>query len=235
MQTLNIDNEEFDGNGEGLATKFWLTRIAMVLAGILVIASIGYGLKKLMAGGESHKKTITKITLKDLPPPPPPPPPKEQPKDQPKDAPKEIKEQQQPKPVEAPPAEQLKMEGATGDGPSPFAAGAVKNEYKGGEVKTIGKPNGSQFSWYTGLVKSQIEDALAKDKKIAEGQYKLQVSVWLRPNGSVEKLEWTKSNADDEVEAHIKSALDNMPAMREPLPADMPQPIRLRITARKMG
>ena len=43
-----------------------------------------------------------------------------------------------PEPVEAPPqqAEQLKMEGAAGDGPSPFAAGSVANEYKGGDVGT---------------------------------------------------------------------------------------------------
>lgn len=235
METLNINHPEFDDEEESAGAKTWLVRMALVLVGLLVLAAIGYALKGLMAGGEPQKKTITKISLKDLPPPPPPPPPKEQPKEQPKDAPKEIKEQPQPKPVEAPPAEQLKMEGAAGDGPSPFAAGAVNNEYKGGEVKTIGKPNGSQFAWYAGIVKSQIEDALAKDKKLTEGQYKLQVSVWLKPDGRVDKVEWVKSNAGDDIEALIKAALTDMPAMREPPPADMPQPIRLRITARKIG
>ena len=58
-------------------TSVWLKRIAIVLVSLLVLAAIGYGIKKLMSGGDAHpKKKITTIALKDLPPPPPPPPPK---------------------------------------------------------------------------------------------------------------------------------------------------------------
>jgi len=216
-------------------SSVWLKRGAIGLVALLVIGGIGYGIKSLMSGGTPHKKQVTTIKLiPDTPPPPPPPPPKEPPKEQVKEQPKEIKVEQ-PKPAETPPAENLKMEGAAGDGPSPFAAGAVSNEYKGGEVKTIGSDGGAKFNWYAGILKNQIQDALEKDKQLKESQYKLIVSVWLKPNGDIEKLEWSGSDAEPEILQAVKSALDNMPAMREAPPEGMPQPIKLRITARKMG
>lgn len=224
-----------DEDDESLV-RIWLKRIAIALVIIVVLASIGYGISTLMSGGSTMKKQVTTIKLiPDTPPPPPPPPPKEPPKEQPKpDAPKEMKVEQ-PKPAEAPPAEQIKMEGPAGDGPSAFAAGTVNNDYKGGDVKTIGSDGGAKFNWYAGIVKNQIETALEKDKKLAQGQYKLIVSVWLKKNGDIEKLEWAQSDANPEIEQAVKTALDNMPAMREAPPENMPQPIKLRITARKMG
>jgi hypothetical protein len=110
----------------------------------------------------------------------------------------------------------------------------VTNDYAGGDVK-IGSDGGAKFNWYAGLVKSQIENALEKDKKITEGQYKLVVNVWLKPNGDIEKLDVVQSDAKSETEQAIKEALRNMPAMREAPPEGMPQPIKLRISARKLG
>lgn len=215
--------------------KAWLKRVALLLVALLVLGAIGYGLKQLMSGGAPQKKHITTIKLlPDTPPPPPPPPPKEPPKEQPKEQPKEIKVEQ-PKPAETPPAENLKMEGPAGDGPSPFEAGAVNNDYAGGDVKTIGSDGGLKFNWYAGLVKSEIERALQKNKKLTNGQYKLVVTIWVKPNGDVDKLEFVQSDAQDGVEQAVKEALDAMPAMREAPPEGMPQPIKLRITARKIG
>jgi periplasmic protein TonB len=129
----------------------------------------------------------------------------------------------------------LKMEGPAGDGPSAFAAGPVSNDYKGGEVKTIGSDGGAKFNWYAGLLKNQIQDALEKDSRLKESQYKLIVNVWLKANGDIEKLEWSSSDAEPAIQQSVKVALDSMPAMREAPPEGMPQPIKLRITARKMG
>lgn len=231
-------NVTYDPNIDGdapNAMKVWAKRILLILLGLAILAAIGYGISQLTSGGAPQKKQITKIKLlPDTPPPPPPPPPKEPPKEQPKEAPKEVPKEV-PKPAEVPPAENLKMEGAAGDGPSPFASGQVTNDYKGGDVKTIGSDGGAKFNWYAGLVKSKIEDALEKDKTITEGQYKLVVSVWLKTNGDVEKVELLQSDAKAEVEAAVKAALKNMPPMREAPPEGMPQPIKLRISARKLG
>lgn len=231
-------NVTYDPSIDGDASntmKVWAKRIVLIMLALAVLAAIGYGISKLMSGSAPQKKQITTIKLlPDTPPPPPPPPPKEPPKEQPKEAPKEVPKEV-PKPAETPPAENLKMEGAAGDGPSPFASGQVTNDYQGGDVKTIGSDGGAKFNWYAGLVKSQIENALEKDKRITEGQYKLVVSVWLRPNGDIEKLDVVQSDAKSETEQAIKEALRSMPAMREAPPEGMPQPIKLRISARKLG
>lgn len=220
-------------------TSVWLKRIAIAFIGLLVLAAIGYGIKKLMSGGDTqHKKKITTIALKDLPPPPPPPPPKEPPKEQPKDQPKEVKEVQAPKPVQAPPTEVLKMDGPAGDGPSAFAAGTPKEDYKGenlGDTKTIGSDGSAKYNWYKGILKNQILDFLEKEKNLKEGQYKMILKVWLKTNGDIERVEVTESDAEPEVQQTVKAVLNNMPAMREALPEGMPQPIKLRFGARKMS
>jgi periplasmic protein TonB len=217
------------------AARVWLKRVAIVLLVVVVLAALGYGFKKLFSGGQPHKKQITTVKLLPDTPPPPPPPPKEPPKETPKEQPKEAPKEPEPKPAETPPAETLKMEGAAGDGPSPFQAGAVNNEYKGGAVATIGSDGGIKFRWYAGLVKTQIERAIERDKKLTQGQYKIVVSVWLKPNGQFERLSVDQSDTTPEIEQGIREALNDLPAMQESPPESMPMPIRLRISAKKMG
>ncbi len=215
----------------------WLKRIALILIALVVLGGLAYLVKSLMSGGSSHKKAVTTVKLlPDTPPPPPPPPPKEPPKEQPKEV-KEVKEVPQPKPEQTPPAEVLKMEGAAGDGPSPFAAGAVNSEYKGGDVGTKigGGPSKYQFAYYTGMIKTQIEQALAKDKALAIGSYKLVVKVWVAGNGHIERFEIAGSSGDPVIDGLIKKAVSEMPPLAEAPPADMPQPVKLKVTARSVG
>ncbi|WP_084226675.1 TonB C-terminal domain-containing protein [Nitrosospira sp. NpAV] len=209
--------------------RFRLQHIALGLGLLLALAGIGLVLKNLMMGNTSPKKTPTTIKiLPDTPPPPPPPPPKEPPKEQPKEM-----KVEQPKPQEAPqpPAESLKMEGAAGDGPSPFQAGTVTNEYQGGT--TIGGKD--RFAWFTGLLKDRIESALAKDKDLAKGDYRLVVKVWITGNGKIERFELEGSSGNTQIDGLIKAALNNIASLSEPPPESMPQPVKLRITSRSAG
>ncbi|MBC7756729.1 MAG: TonB C-terminal domain-containing protein [Bdellovibrio sp.] len=220
--------------------SIWLKRLLIALLGLAVLAGIGYGLKKLMSGGSAkHSPKVTKIALKDLPPPPPPPPPKEQPKEIPKPTQQKEVKVDQPKPAPAPPTEVLKMDGPAGSGDSPFAAGNPTGEYKGealGDTKTIGGgPDKHQFDWYTGLIKEKIEDAITKDKALASGAYKIVVKVWIASNGRIQRYELTNSTGDTAIDGLIKKALDDMPAISEAPPSDMPQPVKLRVTARSVG
>lgn len=213
--------------------KFWLKRIGMVL----VLLAVGVGgwllFSSLVSSKVSMKKPMTTVKLlPDTPPPPPPPPP---PKEQPKEQPKEMKVEPPKQEAPQPPSEVLKMEGAAGDGPSPFAAGTVNNEYKGGEVGTRiggGGVSRHQFDWFAGLIKSRIEDALAKDPKLASGKYKVVVHVWVKPDGKLERFELAGSSGDNATDERIKAALSQMPPLSEAPPTDMPQPVKLRITAR---
>jgi outer membrane biosynthesis protein TonB len=216
------------------AAAVWLKRIAIIAIALLVLGSFGYLVKSLLSGGSSHKKAVTTIKLLPDTPPPPPPPPKEPPKEQPKDQPKEVKEVPQPKPEQTPPAEVLKMEGAAGDGPSPFAAGAVNNEYKGGDVGTTigGKKNMSAFAWYTGQVKSRIEDALAAEKGLSGAKYRLVVHMQIARDGRVARAELQESTGDVAIDELIKKALLSIKPTGDAPPEDMPQPMILRITSR---
>lgn len=235
MQNLNINEDE---GLEPTAKSVWVKRVVVSLAAILVLGALGYMVKSLFTGGSTGKKAVTTIKLlPDTPPPPPPPPPKEPPKEQPKEQPKEVKEVPQPKPEQTPPAEVLKMEGAAGDGPSPFAAGTVSNEYKGGEVGTKigGGPSKYQFAWYTDLIKNKIEDEMAKDKVLANGAYKFVVKIWVTSNGRIERCELVGSSGDAERDMLFKKVLEEMPPLSDAPPGDMPQPVKLRVTARSVG
>lgn len=235
MYTADIYQDEDEPRPSTMVV--WLKRIAIIVALATVIGLLGYMMKSLFSGSAPHKKAVTTIKLLPDTPPPPPPPPKEPPKEQPKDQPKEVKEVPQPKPEETPPAEVLKMEGAAGDGPSPFAAGTVNNEYQGGDVGTKigGGVNKYQFAYYTGLIKSQIEDALAKDKVLASGAYKVVVKVWIATSGRIQRYELVGSSGNAGTDALIRTALDGMPPLSEPPPSDMPQPVKLRVVARSVG
>lgn len=240
MQTVDTTDELIiDDDARESQLGVWIKRIALILVGLAILVGIGYGINSLMSGGSPVKKQVTTIKLLPDTPPPPPPPPKEPPKEQPKpDAPKEIKVEQ-PKPVETPPAEQLKMEGAAGDGPSAFASGAVNNDYKGGDLKTGntigGGPNKYQFAWYTDLIKNQIEDAMSKDKTLASGAYKVIVKVWVASNGAIERFELASSSGKEDIDVLIKKQLEAMPKLSERPPGDMPQPVKLKVTARAVG
>lgn len=219
------------------AAAIWLKRIAIIVIALMVLGLLGYMLKSLLSGGSSHKKAITTIKLLPDTPPPPPPPPKEPPKEQPKDQPKEVKEVPQPKPEQTPPAEVLKMEGAAGDGPSPFAAGAVKDEYKGGEVGTKigGKKGMGAYAWYTGQVKAGIEEALAADKELSTAQYRLVVFLWIGRDGRIERAELQGTSNNTKTDELIKKVLTAKAAAVEAPPEDMPQPVKLRITSKNTG
>jgi TonB family protein len=236
---LSDENNQIKQGETGAGATVWLKRIGIILVVVGAIGLLAYLLKGLLSGGSTHKKEITTIKLipdEPPPPPPPPPPPKDEPKVEPKEV-KEVKQEPQPKPEPAPPAEVLKMEGAAGDGPSPFAAGAVTDEYKGGEVGTKigGTVNKYQFAWYTDLIKTQIEDAIEKDKSLAIGSYKVVVKVWVASSGRIQRYEIVGSSGDADKDALVKKALDQMPPLSEAPPSDMPQPVKLRVTARSVG
>lgn len=216
-----------------------LRGIVIGALGLAVVVAGGMWLKDQFSAPKGPVRKVTRITvMPDTPPPPPPP------KEEKRPEPKEQKETkvEQPKQVEAPPqqAEQLKMEGAAGDGPSPFAAGSVTNEYKGGDVgTTIGggpaKPSRMQYAFFTNALQRHIQDELARNREVKLLDYRVTVAVWLGRDGSVRRAELVDSTGDDKTDAALSAALAQMRAFRDAPPADMPQPVRLRITNRMTG
>ena len=204
--------------------RLWTKRLLVALLVVALLAGIGYGIKKLFSGGATQKKQITTVKLlPDTPPPPPPPPPKEP----------------EPKPVEAPPAENLKMEGAAGDGPSPFQAGAVNNEYKGGDVTTGpkigGKKNMAAFAWFTNKVDAQIKKALDAETALNKTKYQVDVRVFLNAHGEIDHAELIDSSGDAETDALIRKVLSRIPPLNESAPEDMPRKVVVRMASKNMS
>jgi protein TonB len=223
---------------EGTSAGRRVRNILLALIGVGVVGYGGYWLKSQFSKPSSPGRQVTKIAIIPDTPPPPPPPPKEEKRPEPKEQ-KDVKVE--PKPVEAPPqpAEQLKMEGAAGDGASPFAAGSVTNEYKGGDVGTIGggpaKPNRMQYAFFTNALQRHIQDELARNSEVKQISYRVTVKVWLGRDGSIQRAALDGSTGDDRSDSALSRALAEMRPFRDAPPADMPQPIRLRITNRLTG
>lgn len=209
------------------ASRRWRI-IGGVLLVVAAVAVVIYLLQGLGKSGPMNQRQVTRITvLPDTPPPPPPPPPKEQPKET-----KDIK-QDQPRPVDVPQeAQQLKMEGAAGDGPSPFAAGAVTNDYIGGKV---GDGSGMQFAFFSNALQRHIQDELARNRKLKQSDYRVTVKVWIGADGAIRRAELVGSTGNADTDRAIRTALTELGPMRTAVPENLPQPIKLRITNRMTG
>src|SRR5512142_812981 len=99
--------------------RVWGRRAGVTAAVFGLVALIVWVGIRLSHQSPGPKRQVAKIALLPDTPPPPPPPPPEKPKIEPKI---ENKQQQMEKKQDTPPEPQIvKMEGAAGDGPSPFA------------------------------------------------------------------------------------------------------------------
>jgi len=200
--------------------QLWIRRVAVTLALFATVGVVVWaGLSLAKRPAEPMSQVARIALLPDTPPPPPPPPPpEEKPKIEPKN---EIKEIDRPKP-EMPAPEPLKMEGQAGTGPSPFAAGAVKNDYIGGDIG-----DGSRFSAYVARLAGIIQGELERRKLRVESA---KLYLWLKPDGSVQRYEI--AGASGAGAQDLRVAMANLERLPEAPPLDMPMPVGLDISER---
>lgn len=216
---------------QGGLSRFIVPLVILLLMGG-VAAVLWFTLDK--DGGAPRRQMVKIAVLPDTPPPPPPP--KEEKKPEPEKV--EAKPQptpEQPKPVETPPApQQLKMDGPAGDGPSAFAAGQVSQEYKGGEIGTGQGANRLQYAFFTNRLTRHIQSELARDDDLKGLDYRVNVRLWLTPTGGMQKVELLSSTGNAEHDRDLRQALMQLPPVDQ-MPANLPQPLTLRITNRVTG
>ncbi|HET8870503.1 MAG TPA: TonB C-terminal domain-containing protein [Aquabacterium sp.] len=207
--------------------------MAMLIAAILggLVWWVTHTMRQPASGPQ--RQTVKIAVLPDTPPPPPPP--KEKPPEPEKQELKPQMQQEPVKPQEAPPAPaQLKMDGPAGDGPSAFAAGQVATEYKGGEIG-LGNGGGNrlQFALFTNKLTRHIQLALSRNKDV-KFDFRVNVQVWLSPNGSFQKVVLDSSTGDEQMDGTLRAALTHLPPI-DGVPGNLPQPLLLRITNRLTG
>ncbi|HTN94282.1 MAG TPA: TonB C-terminal domain-containing protein [Gallionella sp.] len=192
--------------------------ILAVVAGIVVLIK-----NFLDHAGPPNIQRVQQISLIQPPEPPPPPPPEEKPPE----VKQEVKlDEPPPQPDAPPPGANLGLD-AEGRG-NGDAFGLIGN--KGGRELTLGG-FGSRFGGYLGGMQKSIHDELAHNDKLRKGEYKIDVAIWIRPNGSVDRFELLASSGMQDVDAALKKVLASIKQFDEP-PPDMPQPVKLRISSR---
>jgi periplasmic protein TonB len=209
--------------------KRHLLPVIVVGVGVIGLGAGAYAVVTniLNSGPTQPKKVVQEIKVirpppppPDLPPPPPPPP-------EEKVSVNEPEPQPDPTPSnDPPPGEQL---GLDADGSGAGDAFGLVGRKGGRDLLASG---GSAFAWYAGLLKNEIVDQLQAETRVRGAQYTVIVRVWVRDDGTVERVRIAQSSGDHERDKAIEDALARITRISQAPPADMPQPISLRIVSR---
>jgi len=196
--------------------QIWLRRLALALGMFSFVGLVAWAGLNMSKRAQPQRQVAKIMLLPDTPPPPPPPPP-----DKPKVEKTEMKQQvDRPKQQTPPEPQQLKMEGQAGEGPSPFAAGEVKNDYVGGDIG-----NGARFAAYVNRIEQLIQEQLAKrNLRIANAK----VYLWLSSDGALQRYEINGASGDSE--RQLRTAMATIGRVPEAPPQDMPMPMGLEIS-----
>lgn len=188
----------------------------------------------LLSGKPPRPMKLQQITLL-RPPPPPPQPPEEKPPEP------EVKEEvkldqptpEAPQPADAPPpGADLGVDAdGTGDGDG---FGLVGKKGAGDLIGSAGggNPWGRYDALLSEAVSSAFQQALARDKTLKGKNYKVMLKVWIDSSGKVTRAALIDSTGDERADEVLKEALSSMRALRDVPPADMPQPVKVRVTSR---
>ncbi len=117
------------------------------------------------------------------------------------------------------------MDGPAGNGPSAFAAGQITNE----DLSKIGNGMFNPFNNYANMLKGELQRYFGKNKALSQRHYTVEVDVWVAGGGAIKRFELVGSTGDSDTDAAIRQAMSSLTSFKQTPPADMPQPIRLRI------
>lgn len=215
-----------------------IARTLGIVGALVVIAGV-IALMVWQMSGETKttkKQNVQQIALIKPPPPPPPPKPPEQKPPEVKKEEVKIEEQKVEQPKDEPPEQQpearpLGIDADASAGSDGFGLAANRG---GRDITTIGgdKGGGNRFGYHAGLVQRHVQDTLQKDKRLRGLEYRAVVNVWFREDGRVQRAEVVGSSGKTDTDQSIVAALNEGPPLRESLPSDLPQPVKLRVTSR---
>lgn len=180
---------------------------------------------------EPPRKGPQQVTL-ITPPPPPPPPPQERPPEPEIEDEVELEESE---PVDDLPEE------ASNDEPPPGAdlgidaeGGAGSDSFgligrKGGRGLLDGAGNPSRY--YANQLSREIENALQDHDAVRRRSYSVGINVWVSSDGRISRAELTTTTGSRETDALLIEAIMGARTAALRPPADMEQPIRLRISS----
>lgn len=180
------------------------------------------------------KPRVQKISLVKPPPPKPEEKPPEPEKTEPQEQPREEVQMEQPAPQDQPPdqgpppGEQLGLDADGSAGGDAFGLAARKG---GREITTLGG-GGDRQSWYGRLISRHIEDTLRRSKRLQGSNYQVTAQVWFDTAGGVLRVQLTRGSGSSQTDEALREELQALPPLRESLPEDIPQPVRVRVSSK---
>jgi len=196
----------------------------------LVLGLLAYGARALISEAPHKRHQVQQISLVRPPVPPPPPPQVEKPKEEIK---QEIKEPQ-PRDDSPPPDAPLGLDAKGTSGSDGFG---LAGRPGGREITSLGDTgagDGRGFLFYANQLQAQLQDELNQQKKLKGSDYRATVAVWIGQDGHVQRVDLTGSTGDSDTDKVLREAIAGARRLKAP-PANMPQPLRLRITSRGAG
>ena len=241
-----MDDERYDPSTPELSAGRKALIALAVVVGLAALIALGGWLKHNLSTPDAPRRQVARISILPDTPPPPPPPPREEPKPPQRDnkpPPPDAAPKAAPVPENAP----IKMEGAAGDGPSPFAAGSVAKDYLGGAPATglaaSAAAGGTgihsdraQDRFYAQSARQQLQAEIERHLRGDAAELTASFSVWVSRNGAIERYELMPgSNPLDD--ADLRAALDETArGLRlAPPPGALTQPLRFRLKLRPQG
>jgi len=91
----------------------------------------------------------------------------------------------------------------------------------------------AQLRAYTGVIQSDIQQALKKDGRTRNGSYSAGIRLWIDGPRTIRRTEMFRSSGDLDRDGVISRLLDGLQISQAP-PAHTPQPVLVMITVRSM-
>lgn len=211
-----------------------------VLGVLALLALLGWGIYALVhSGGEQPRRIVPEVVQLKLiqpPPPPPPPPPPEQKIEPPKEQTPQMKveELQQTPPSPEPPSDAPPgppaLDAAGEGGSDGFGLGGKP----GGAGYGGGGGGGSRFGWYYSKVHDKVYAAMDRRKRLREQRLELTAQIWVEADGRISRVALLQPSGKSDIDDLVLEALRSIGRLDVP-PADMPQPMNLRLGARNRG
>lgn len=214
-----------------------LRRKLPVLIGVAVLvlftAALVLIVRSFLEGaGKPERPRVQQISIVKPPPPREPPKPPEPPKVEPEKLREEVKLDQQPDKTDAdepPPGEQLGLDAEGGAGGDAFGLAGRKG---GRDITTLGGGGGDREAWYGRLISRHFESSLRGVKRLQGSAYQMVVNVWFDGAGNVVRAQVARGSGNNETDQIVREEILALPPMREALPEDLPQPVRIRVASR---
>jgi protein TonB len=199
--------------------------LASSLAGAALLAAFVWVVHGIIAGKGARPERKVQIVQVIRPPPPPPPEEKPPPPPRPEEAAPTEEPEPTPSDAEAP-AERLGLDSEGTAGGDAFGLAA----HKGGH--DIAGSGGAIFAWYTTRLKDHVASQLSDDARVRSKRFSVAVRLWVDPDGAIRQVRLAGTTGNRDLDTAIEAVLGRLPRMSEPPPAEMPQPINLRIVSR---